>query len=138
MEIYEEKKDSEILGRFTQMKDSIVKMFTDLENSVITSNSELAVFVKQVLAAKDLIVFEEDDLTVPILAKAIKENKVANSNQVVLYKKAKENCFVVSFSYAKDKNLLPEDENKHVAFISKTLDEAINKMFGDKDLIVIR
>lgn len=139
METNEEKDISYVKRGLEQIKKSVSKVITDLINdSVKDDNSEIAVFIKQVLAAKDLVVIEEDVLTVPMLAKAIKENKAANSNQVVVYKKEKEACFIVSFSYAKDKNLLPEEENKHVAFISKTLDEAVIKLFGDKDLIVLR
>lgn len=137
METNEEKEQC-FVKSLEQMKDFASKFFTDLKDTVNGDNSEIAIFIKQVLAAKDLVVIEEEVLTVPMLAKTIKENKVANSNQVVVYKKDKEDCFVVSFSFAKDKNLLPEEENKHVTFICKSLDEALVKMFGDKDLIVLR
>lgn len=138
METNEVKDISGAKRSFDQLKESLSKIITDIIGTVNGDNSEIAIFIKQVLAAKDLVVIEEEVLTVPLLAKAIKEHKVANSNQVVVYKKEKENCYIVSFSFAKDKNLLPEEENKHVAFISKTLDEALIKMFGDKELIVLR
>lgn len=138
METNEEKDLTCVKSHFEQMKESVSKMFTDLKDTINGDNSEIGIFIKQILAAKDLVVIEEEVLTVPMLAKAIKENKVANSNQVVVYKKEKEESFIVSFSFAKDKNLLPEEENKHVAFISKSLDESLAKMFGDKDLIVLR
>lgn len=138
METNEGKDLSCAKSRFEQMKESVSKMFSDFKDTVNGDNSEIAIFIKQVLAAKDLVVIKEELLTVPMLAKAIKDNRVANSNQVVVYKKEKEDCYIVSFSFAKDKNLLPEEENKHVAFISKSLDEALVKMFGDKDLIVLR
>lgn len=138
METNEVKDKPEVKGPLDQLRETVSKMVAEFKDSEVGENSEVAVFVKQVLAAKSLIVIEEENLTVPMLAKAVKENKVPNSNQVVVYKKAKEDGFVVSFSFAMDKKLLPESENKYVAFLSKTLDEALIKLFGDKDLIVLR
>ena len=124
--------------RLAQLKEIFAKAFDEIKDSLGDEGQAITQFVNQVLAAKDLKLIEEEVLTVQMLASAVREYRVANSNQVVVYKKEKEDEIVVSFSYAKDKNLLPEDENKHVAFVVKSLDAALAKMFGNKDLIVLK
>ena len=102
----------------------------------------VALYDKIVAMAKDLAKFntfglETEVLTKQQLVEFIKRYIAKGSNQSVLVKSATEEGFFVYVSFARDRELLPDTDNKYLIIKAKTLAPEVAELFGDDELIIL-
>ena len=83
--------------------------------------------------------FEEKYLEKDTLVKFAKNNIAKGANQVVAYfpKSSSSDYYYIYLAYAKDRELLSQEENVYVIIRAKGIDKAIVNLFDGKELIIL-
>lgn len=102
----------------------------------------IALYDKIVAMAKDLAKFNTFGLETEVLTKQqlvdfIKRYIAKGSNQSVLVKSATEDGIFVYVSFARDRELLPDSDNKYLIIKAKTLAPEVAELFGENELIIL-
>ncbi len=67
----------------------------------------------------------------------VKENKVAEANEVYVWKKQYDDGIYINLAYGKNEELLEKDKNKFIIIKSEVLSEDLLDMFEESELIIL-
>jgi len=109
------------------------KFFESIKNQFMTASGQ------NVGSNIDVKIFEEKFLEKNTLVKIAKDNIAKGANQVVAYRpnSSSSDYYYIYLAYAKDHELLPQEENVYVIIRSKGIDKAIENLFDGKELIIL-
>ena len=109
------------------------KFFESIKNQFMTASGQ------NVGSNIDVKIFEEKFLEKNTLVKIAKDNIAKGANQVVAYRpnSSSSDYYYIYLAYAKDRELLPQEENVYVIIRSKGIDKAIENLFDGKELIIL-
>ena len=90
-------------------------------------------------AAKLDVAFEDVELlTMNKIVEVAKQHIVPNSNEVVVFKTMKEDSFFVYIAYAKDRDLLPQEENCYVVIKADGLSKEVKELFAESEVVILK
>ena len=109
------------------------KFFESIKNQFMTASGQ------NIGSNIDVKTFEEKFLEKNTLVKIAKDNIAKGANQVVAYRpnSSSSDYYYIYLAYAKDRELLPQEENVYVIIRSKGIDKAIENLFDGKELIIL-
>lgn len=109
------------------------KFFESLKNKFAAANAQ------NVGSNIEVKSFEEKYLEKDALVKIAKNNIAKGANQVVAYfpKSSSSDYYYIYLAYAKDRELLSQEENVYVIIRAKGIDKAIVNLFDGKELIIL-
>ena len=79
-----------------------------------------------------------DVLDMKTLLKIVKDNIVEGANQAVVYREKKEGKVCVYVSFAKDREVLPDEKNRHIVIEAKTLDADVEALFDESEIVFLQ
>lgn len=107
-----------------KVKDEFIPVVRDFFENLFTSSNVKVVEVEMLTSEK---IFE-----------VTRENIVEGSNEVVVYKKIKDDTFYVWATYSKDREFLPKDTNCYIVFKADGLSKDVKQLFEESDLIILK
>lgn len=72
------------------------------------------------------------------LVEIAQRNIVPGSNQICAWLTKNEKTYTIFLAYAKNKELLPEKNNKYIAIESEGISRDIENLFGENELIILQ
>ncbi len=96
--------------------------------------------ISQVAPSANVNKVQKDFLNKEGLVTIAKENRVPDANEVCVMKKDDEDGkgYIVYIAYAKDRELLPMEQNKYVIIMCEGLSRDLLSLFSDKQLIILK
>ena len=67
-----------------------------------------------------------------------KKNIVSESNAVAVYKEEKRDVIYIYITYCKDKELMPEEENKYILLKASGITKDVRNLFSSSDVIILK
>lgn len=111
------------------------------ENGILDEikNNSKEFFDAAKLAAKLNVSFEDVELlTVEKIVEISKQHMASNCNEVVAYKTLEDDTFVVYLAYAKDRELLHEEENHYVVIKADGLSKDTKELFSESVVVILK